>query len=125
MKKIKKGDLILLAGFLLLAVVGFYLARHSLSGSGDQVVIKQDGKIIATYSLNQEREIPLKTEWGQNTVVIRDGRVFMAAADCRDQYCVKHRPIMTNNDMIICLPHKLVVEIVKTQMDEEVDSIAN
>ena len=35
----------------------------------------------------------------------------MEAADCRDQICVRHRAVSAVGESIICLPHKLVVEI--------------
>lgn len=46
-----------------------------------------------------------------NLISIIDGKVTMEAADCRDQICVHHKPIMSERESIICLPHKLVVEI--------------
>lgn len=49
---------------------------------------------------------------GYNLLVISESRVFMESADCRDQICVHHRPITGGGESIICLPHKLVVEIV-------------
>lgn len=46
-----------------------------------------------------------------NLISITDGKVTMEAADCQDQICVHHKPIMSERESIICLPHKLVVEI--------------
>lgn len=46
-----------------------------------------------------------------NLLVVSGSDVFMEAADCRDQICVHHIPITGSGESIICLPHKLVVEI--------------
>lgn len=46
-----------------------------------------------------------------NLITVVNGTVVMDAADCRDQICVHHRPIMSERESIICLPHKLVVEM--------------
>ncbi len=46
-----------------------------------------------------------------NTIVIKDGEVYMKNADCPDQLCVKHKPISKNGEMIICLPNQIFVEI--------------
>lgn len=54
-------------------------------------------------------ELPEKESY--NLISITDGKVTMEAADCRDQICVHHKPIMSERESIICLPHKLVIEI--------------
>lgn len=46
-----------------------------------------------------------------NLFSVADGVVRMEAADCRDQICVRHRAVSAVGESIICLPHKLVVEI--------------
>ena len=39
-------------------------------------------------------------------------QIRMESADCKDQICVHHKPISGIHESIICLPHKLVIEIV-------------
>lgn len=46
-----------------------------------------------------------------NLLAVDGERVWMQAADCPDQICVHHIPIKGGGESIICLPHKLVVEI--------------
>lgn len=46
-----------------------------------------------------------------NTLKLSKSGVSMEAADCPDQICVHHIPITGGGESIICLPHKLVVEI--------------
>ena len=47
-----------------------------------------------------------------NLLAVSAESVSMDAADCRDQICVHHIPITGSGESIICLPHKLAVEIV-------------
>ena len=47
-----------------------------------------------------------------NLISVTDGMVVVEAADCKDQICVRHKPISSKGESIICLPHRLVVEIV-------------
>lgn len=54
-----------------------------------------------------------------NLLVVDEERVWMQAADCPDQICVHHIPIMGSGESIICLPHKLVVEIMSEPVNEE------
>lgn len=54
-----------------------------------------------------------------NLIFVADGKVTMEAADCRDQICVHHKPIISERESIICLPHKLVVEIADSERKPE------
>ena len=48
---------------------------------------------------------------GSNTVVIENGTVYMKDADCPDKLCEKTGKISKNGETIVCLPHRVVVEI--------------
>lgn len=47
-----------------------------------------------------------------NLLAVSGSGVSMSAADCPDQICVHHIPIAGGGESIICLPHKLAVELV-------------
>lgn len=69
-------------------------------------------------------EIPVGASYNLLSVSASD--VSMAAADCRDQICVRHRPISGGGESIICLPHKLAVEIKGSVVKEEsLDGMVN
>lgn len=53
-----------------------------------------------------------------NLLCIAEGKIWMEEADCRDQICVRHKPISGNRESIICLPHKLVIELTSDSEDE-------
>lgn len=59
-----------------------------------------------------------------NLLAVSGECVWMEAADCRDQICVNHRPITSGGESIICLPHRLVVEIVGGADSEIPDRMA-
>lgn len=56
----------------------------------------------------------------------KDGTVRMLGASCPDQICVNHKAINTSLENIICLPHRLVLEITIAEEDsmEGLDGIA-
>lgn len=87
----------------------FPIARQREQGSG--VVITVDGKEFGTYALNEDKEIVIETENGYNRVAIQDGKAYMEDADCPDRYCVSQGKIQKVNQTVICLPHKLAVEV--------------
>ncbi|MBQ2115543.1 MAG: NusG domain II-containing protein, partial [Lachnospiraceae bacterium] len=41
-----------------------------------------------------------------------------------DQYCVRHKAITGQNETIVCLPHKLVVEIYSELNRNDIDIVA-
>ena len=43
--------------------------------------------------------------------MVKDGKVSVTEADCPDKVCVNTGEISKSGDTIVCLPHKLVVEI--------------
>lgn len=59
-----------------------------------------------------------------NLLAVSGAQVWMEAADCRDQICVYHIPIAGGGKSIICLPHKLAVEIVGEADAEAPDGMA-
>lgn len=48
----------------------------------------------------------------RNIIVIEKGKVSVIDANCPDKICVEHKEIDSVGETIICLPHKLIVEIV-------------
>ena len=107
----KRKDLILIAVILIAALAGFFIVRKAQSGEGARVVITVDGKTYGTYSPDEHRTIEIKDDLGYNKVVIADGTADVTQADCPDKICVDHAPISRDRETIICLPHKLVVEV--------------
>ena len=107
---IKIGDIILGVALILLAVV-IFLGTVLLKAEGSMVVISIDGKVYGEYSLSEDKEVEISTEKGNNTIVIKDGKVSVSSADCPDLYCVSHVAIDSTEETIVCLPHKVVVSI--------------
>ena len=117
----KKKDLCLILVFLLIAGLIYLFTRNG--EAGNQVRITLDGKEYGTYSLSENQEIPVQTEYGYNIVQIEDGMVFMKDADCPDKYCIHQGKTARKNKSIVCLPHKLMVEVVEASKDKPADGI--
>ena len=107
----KKKDLILIAALLLIALAGLLAVKLLQSREGSRVLVQVNGEVIAEFSLDEDVEYSVDNDFGHNVIVIRNGEVDMKEADCRDLVCVKHAPVKYNHEAIICLPHKLVVEV--------------
>lgn len=124
----KRADFLLI--LLILVIAGFILGWQFLHGKqGEQVTVTVDGEWYGSYSLKQEKQIRIETDDGQhiNVLQIADNTVWMEEADCPDKICVEHKAIHRVGESIVCLPHKVVVEIRNPENsteDFDVDVIA-
>ena len=48
---------------------------------------------------------------GTNVVLLENGRISIVQADCPDKLCVEQGAITTGGVPIVCLPHKLYINI--------------
>ena len=121
-RKMKKNDFVLIIIVLIIAAALFII--HNLTGETGAgiVTVKIDGEQIGTYSLLEEQEIEING--GSNILVIKDGEADMTWADCPDKLCVKQKSISKNNENIICLPNKVIVEV-ESDESSEYDAVTN
>lgn len=108
-KTFSKVDIIVILSVLLLALIGF-LAVKSVQGSGNYVEITKGGKVYQTLPIDKDKVIDIN---GKNIIEIKNKKVFMKSADCKNQICVNHSKISLVGETIVCLPNKVVVEIKK------------
>ena len=112
--KIFKNDIILVSVILVVALISFLFFRFTLK-SGEEVAVSVNGSVVFAASLKTELEKEFVTEYGKNTLIIKEGTAAIKFADCPDKICVEHRAISKVGETVVCLPHKLVLEI--TQKD--------
>lgn len=109
-KKKIKNDLLLAAALFAAAALAFLIFYFTRS-EGNTVSIIINGVKTEGYSLQQNIEKEIICENGKNILVIENGEAYMKSADCPDKICVSHRPIKHNGETIVCLPHRLVIEV--------------
>ncbi len=122
-KILRRRDLWLIAVIAVVATVGLLLWKGNRT-EGTSVAVFIDGVQTASYPLTQEREVVITTgEQNQhrNVLVIEGGKAFVREADCPDSICVKTRAAAYVGETIVCLPHKLVIEIVAESSEPELD----
>lgn len=118
----KKGDKRLIGAILVAAAVLFGVMQLGGGKKGGQLTVTIDGDVYETYDLSKDQVITIEDAAGYNCFEIKNGTVRMLEADCPDQYCVKHSEISKENEMIVCLPHKVVLEITEGEEQREVDA---
>ncbi len=112
------------------ACLAFALAPARGAGRGGRLVALvhcSDGTTHA-LPLDTDAELHIQTEFGSNTVVVEDGAVRMREADCPHGDCLHQSAISQPGEQIICLPHRLWIEVVPVGDDEagemDVDAVA-
>ena len=118
-----KKDIIFAAGIMLAALLIFVCMQLGNQKEGASIRITIDGSEYGVYSLNDDKIIDLDGEFGHNQIVIQNGEAYMKEADCPDQICVRHKAISKSGESIVCLPHKVVVEI-SSEEEQDVDIVA-
>ena len=107
-----KKDYLLLVGLLLVGAV-IALATLLHGASGDTVQVKVDGVPVATFSLQEDRSYLIEgADGGTNLLLIQDGYAWVEEASCPDGLCMHMGKIHRDGQSVICLPNKVVVEIV-------------
>lgn len=116
----KKDKLLIL---LIVIAAGIVALSSSMFGNkaGTYVRVMIDGELYGEYSLQEDQTIAIQDTSGYNRFAITQNSVKMLEADCPDQYCVKHAAITGTNETIVCLPHKLTVEIIGDVTDRQVE----
>ena len=112
--KRRVADLWLIAitvAIALVSIAAMHIASSLLPSDGRSAVVTLDGVEIGRFELSEDTSVPIPSEWGCNTLEIRDGKASVSDADCPDKICAAHFPISMEGESIVCLPHRLVIYI--------------
>ena len=118
----KKKDLLFGAGIIVIALVMLLGMQLMRGEEGNQIQITLDGVIYGTYALSKDQTIEVKNGDFYNKVRIEDGKAYMEEANCPDGYCEEQGKISGHTQTIVCLPHKLVVEVLDNGEADTADS---
>ncbi|MCI6044988.1 NusG domain II-containing protein [bacterium] len=111
---------VILAAALIFALVGKVTALPAQA-----LRITVNGENHGIYDITEDQEIKINDT---NICQIEDGKVRMTWADCPDQICVHTAEISKDGGSIICLPNRIVLEIISEVPEdtgEKVDVISS
>lgn len=74
------------------------------------VIQDADGNTFA-MPLSKDDVLTVASSAGTNVIEVQSGKVRVSEADCPNQDCVDQGWISNAGQQIVCLPHKLVVNI--------------
>ena len=109
----KKKEIIILAIVVVLLAAVLLVMNILGSHGGRRLVITVDGEAYRTIVLTDQTNMnfTIETPDGYNEVVITNGVVDVVSSDCKNQVCVDTKPAQRVFDKIVCLPHKVILEI--------------
>lgn len=122
----KRLNLILVLAIAAVACVGLVATRlmgANTNANTATVVIRDGEQNVYELPLNQNTTKTVTTDLGTNLIEIKDGRVRVEEADCPNQDCVHQGWIDAAGQQIICLPHKLTVDIVDESAETTYDVV--
>ena len=102
-------DVVLVIGIILIGLVSLFFINKETKVPRD-VVITVDSDEYASVPLQEER-VEIKIEEKGMVVVVANNKVVVEESTCKDKTCVKHKPIVSEGQSIVCAPNKVIVEI--------------
>lgn len=112
----KKLDFVIIGMLMLLSFLPEIILGASV-GKGlknTYAEITIAGELYKTIPLSEhkgEEIINIETEHGYNTVLIKDNTIGIIDADCPDKVCMNPPYIEKAGESLVCLPHKVMIEI--------------
>ena len=107
------GWITILAGiFLVCLALSLWLL---LPGEEAELVeVWSEGKLLYSLRLDADQSMEVVSQYGKNTVTVKNGKVAVTQADCPDHYCMD-RGWCDSGTPIVCLPNRLVLKFVGNQ----------
>ncbi|MBC1605118.1 hypothetical protein HCJ39_10365 [Listeria rocourtiae] len=131
---VKRWDVIIvvlltLLSFLPLAIFTYAKSQEPTSPAGSEsklvAVIKVDGKEYKRVDLTGHKGVDtfkvLADDGDYNEIEVKDEQIRISAANCNDQVCVRVGAIGKLGQTIVCLPHKVVIEVQSSTGETEPD----
>lgn len=111
---------------ILVAAILYPLLNRS-GREGSVAVIEIDGEEYTRVDLSQDTLFTVPTPTGTNTIRVSDHEISVDSADCPDKICVNHAAIHQSGEIIVCLPHKLVITVIsdtaKESEEPQIDAV--
>lgn len=120
--KLKPFDFILVVFLMIASFIPllFFVNTHT---SGQIAQLRVNNKLVKNFELNKDQVYTYfdKSDDDRNKIEVRDGQIAIVDANCDDQICVRKGFISKTGQTIVCLPHRLVIEIMPTTDQQHID----
>lgn len=120
LKMIRRWDVFMVLILILISLLPIVVFSYVQKENADEqskiiAVISVDNEVVDQVTLTDnvgEDTFDITTENGKiNTVEVRDETIRVKGATCSDQVCVRSGFISKPGEIIVCIPHKLMIKI--------------
>ena len=114
-----KTWILIIGSFFAVSVLAALALRLSPAG-GTVANIYRDGVPVCSIDLSlvtEPYEFTLTDGRGSNVIRVEPGRIVVVSADCPDKVCVHQGRVTTAGIPIVCMPHRLVIQIEGDEID--------
>lgn len=114
----KKWDLLVVGFIIVFAVslLGFYSRATADAETATKFLeIHLEDQLYKRIEIPNEdytQTFSVLSERGMNTIKIKDGAAYMLEADCPDHLCESSHPISKPNEILVCMPNRVILSIV-------------
>ncbi|MBP5331154.1 MAG: NusG domain II-containing protein [Lachnospiraceae bacterium] len=121
----KKQDILIYITVLLLAGAAYLIHTGTHRDPGMTVLVTVDGRQTIVCPLSHDLETTVSGyDGGELRLVISEGKAYVESSSCPDKICVKHSPVSHAEESIICLPNRVVVEILAGEEASPIDAVS-
>ena len=97
-------------------------STYTASDAGDAAaalyaVVQNSDGFYQVLSLGEDATVTVTGSLGTNIIEVANGRVRCLESDCSNQTCVKQGWVSGRGQTVVCLPHKLIVQVVADPAD--------
>ena len=122
MARTRTWVIVILMILVLSVAASVYLWTRKPGGHVARIFV--DEELVREIDLDKliaPERFTVTTDRGENVILAEPGRVRVESADCPDQVCVHAGWLADSTAPIVCLPHRLVIELAgETSLDAEV-----
>lgn len=117
--QMKPLDFILILLLMMASFTPFLLLnRHQ--GSSALAQLRVNSQVVKTFDLRQDQTYTYKSQDGDiNEIEVKGGKIAIVFANCGDQICVRKGFIDKTGQTIVCLPHRLVIEVLNSDKKDD------
>jgi len=94
------------------------------SNENKKAIIEYDNEVVLELSLSENKEVRLKELSNGKTlkyemlIIVEDGTIRVEENECPNHDCIKEGKKNKIGDVIVCLPNKIVIKVVKSWIQD-------
>ncbi len=122
-KRIFTSNTLWIILFLVLAIISVLIIfiMNSVKTAGKTAKIYSNNRLVRTVSLNNDDEFTIENGKNYNIIRIRNGKISVCEADCKNQICVNQGEIDNDLFPIVCVPNRLVIRVESETQDVDAE----